>query len=67
MVSQHDSPTLELVVDDGTGALSIVFLGRRSIAGIDVGTRLTATATLGVFNGRLAMLNPTYELEARRT
>jgi amino acid transporter len=62
VVSQHDSPTLELVVDDGTGALSIVFLGRRSIAGIEVGTRLSATATLGAFKGRLAMLNPTYAL-----
>ncbi|MFL6206569.1 MAG: amino acid permease [Acidimicrobiales bacterium] len=65
IVSQHDSPTLELVVDDGSGALSIVFLGRRSIAGIDVGTRLRATATLGVFKGRLAMLNPVYELQHR--
>jgi amino acid transporter len=64
VVSQHDSPTLELVVDDGTGALSIVFLGRRAIAGIEVGTRLSATATLGVFKNRLAMLNPTYELTA---
>ena len=65
VVSQHDSPTLELVVDDGSGALSIVFLGRRSIAGIEVGSRLAATATLGVFKGRLAMLNPIYELRPR--
>jgi hypothetical protein len=62
VVSQHDSPTMELVLDDGSGALSLVFLGRRRIAGIEVGTRLRATATLGVFNNRLAMLNPTYEL-----
>lgn len=62
VVSQHDSPTMEVVLDDGSGALSLVFLGRRSIAGIHVGTRLRATATLGVFNNRLAMLNPTYEL-----
>jgi hypothetical protein len=62
VVSQHDSPTLELVLDDGSGAVSLVFLGRRSIAGIEVGTRLRATATLGVFKNRLAMLNPTYEL-----
>jgi Amino acid permease len=65
VVSQHDSPTLELVVDDGSGALSIVFLGRRSIAGIEIGTRLVATATLGVFKGRLSMLNPIYELQRR--
>jgi hypothetical protein len=66
VVSQHDSPTLELVVDDGSGALSVVFLGRRSIAGIEVGTRLVATATLSVFKGRLAMLNPMYELRPRQ-
>ena len=37
IVSQHDSPTLELVITDGTGALSLIFLGRREVAGIDVG------------------------------
>ena len=62
IVSQHDSPTLELVLVDATGALSIVFLGRRQIAGVDVGTRLEASGTVGVFRNRLAMLNPTYKL-----
>ena len=62
VVSQHDSPTLELVLADDTGALSIVFLGRRQIAGVDVGTRLEASGTVGVFRNRLAMLNPTYQL-----
>jgi hypothetical protein len=62
IVSQHDSPTLELVLVDATGALSVVFLGRRQIAGVDVGTRLEASGTVGVFRNRLAMLNPTYKL-----
>ncbi len=62
IVSQHDSPTLELVLVDATGALSIVFLGRRQIAGVDVGTHLEASGTVGVFRNRLAMLNPTYKL-----
>jgi amino acid transporter len=66
VVSQHDAPTLEVVITDASGALSIVFLGRREIAGIDVGTRLEATATVGVFHNRLAMLNPTYELRVRQ-
>ena len=64
IVSQHDSPTLELVLVDDSGALSIVFLGRRQIAGVDVGTRLEASGTVGVFRNRLAMLNPSYELRA---
>jgi hypothetical protein len=65
VVSQHDSPTLEAVITDSSGALSIVFLGRREIAGIEVGTRIEATATVGVFHNRLAMLNPSYELRVR--
>jgi amino acid transporter len=62
VVSQHDSPTLELVITDGSGALSLIFLGRREVAGIDVGTHLEATAVIGIYQNRLAMLNPVYEL-----
>ena len=63
--SQHDSPQLELVVADATGSISLVFLGRRQIAGLHVGSRVAATATVGVFQNRLAMLNPSYELLSR--
>jgi hypothetical protein len=55
-------PTLECVLVDDTGALSVVFLGRRSIAGIDVGVRLRVEGTAGESRGRLALLNPIYEL-----
>jgi len=65
VVSQHDSPTLELVITDDSGALSVVFLGRREIAGVDVGSRLEASGTVGVFHNRLAMLNPSYKLLVR--
>ena len=50
---------------DGSGALSVIFLGRRQIAGIGVGTEIEATAVIGVHQNRLAMLNPTYEIRAR--
>jgi amino acid transporter len=62
VVPQHDTPTLELVLLDGTGGLSVVFLGRRSIAGIDVGSHLVVEGTVGVHRTRLALLNPTYRL-----
>ena len=54
--------TLECVLADDTGAISIVFLGRDKIPGIEVGTRLRATGTAGERRGRLAILNPVYEL-----
>ena len=36
---QRDVPTLECVVDDGTGTLLAVFLGRRELAGVKVGSQ----------------------------
>jgi amino acid transporter len=59
---QHAAPVLELVLDDGTAALSVVFLGRRRLAGVDVGTRMVVEGTVGLHRHRLAMLNPVYEL-----
>jgi amino acid transporter len=56
------SATLECIVEDPTGSVSIVFFGRRKIAGVDVGTRIRATGTVTDHRGRRAILNPLYEL-----
>ena len=56
--------TLECILEDDTGTISIVFLGRSKIAGIDVGTRLRAQGVASDHRGRLAILNPTYQLIA---
>ncbi|MEY2456007.1 MAG: hypothetical protein QOK06_1101, partial [Acidimicrobiaceae bacterium] len=55
-------PTLECVIADETGSISIVFLGRRQVAGIEPGTRLVARGMAGSHFDRLAILNPEYEL-----
>jgi hypothetical protein len=58
-----DVPTLECVLYDGSGeAITLVFLGRRSIPGIKNGTQLAAEAMVGKHQGKLAMINPFYEL-----
>lgn len=59
---QHDTPLLQLVLDDGTAAISIVFLGRRGLGGVGVGTRMVVTGTAGLHRNHLALLNPDYEL-----
>lgn len=59
---QHDAPTLELVLVDGSGALSVVFLGRRSLAGVEPGTRMLVEGTVGIHKTRLAIMNPSYQL-----
>jgi amino acid transporter len=55
-------PTLECVLVDRTGALSVIFLGRRGIAGIEVSAHLRVEGMAGESHGRLALLNPQYEL-----
>jgi amino acid transporter len=54
--------SLEVELQDGTGRLALVFLGRRQIPGLDVGAKLTVFGMVGEHGGRLAMLNPEYEL-----
>jgi amino acid transporter len=56
------APSIECVLVDDTGALSAVFFGRRSIPGVSTGTRMRVEGMAGESRGRLALLNPTYEL-----
>jgi amino acid transporter len=54
--------TLECVLEDDSGAMSLVFLGRSKIPGIEVGSRVRAEGVAGEHRGRLAILNPVYQL-----
>ena len=54
--------SLEAVVVDDTGGLVLVFLGRRAVAGLDLGRNVTAAGRVGEHRGYLAMLNPWFEL-----
>ena len=58
-----DVPTLECTLVDSTGGITLVFLGRRHIAGIHPGTRMRIEGTATTHNNRLAILNPTYTLQ----
>jgi amino acid transporter len=53
---------LECTLVDGSGAILLVFQGRRRIPGIQQGARLVAQGMVGAWEGRLAILNPDYEL-----
>jgi hypothetical protein len=56
-------PTLECVLVDNSGeAITLVFMGRRSIPGIRSGTLMSVEATVGKHHGQLAMINPLYEI-----
>jgi hypothetical protein len=59
---RHDVPIYECVVDDGTGRMLALFLGRRELAAVRVGTRLEVIGTVGIHHDRLAILNPSYRV-----
>ena len=48
---------------DGTDGVTLVWLGRRRIAGIEPGRTITATGRMAVRDGRKVMYNPYYELQ----
>lgn len=49
-------------IDDGTGRVDAVFLGRRSVPGIVPGARLTLAGRFRIDEGRARIFNPRYEL-----
>ena len=57
--------SLECVIVDETGGLVVIFLGRRQVAGVDLGRELVADGVVGEHRGYLAMLNPEIELLSR--
>jgi hypothetical protein len=56
-------PTLEAELFDGSGMITLVWLGRRRIVGIEPGRVLTATGRIAVRGDRKLIYNPFYELE----
>jgi amino acid transporter len=56
------SPALMAELCDATGGVTLVFYGRRAIAGLEPGVPMRAEGMLGQHNGHLAIANPTYEL-----
>ncbi|RZU32312.1 OB-fold nucleic acid binding domain-containing protein [Blastococcus saxobsidens] len=55
-------PTLEAELFDGSGSVTLVWLGRRRIPGIEPGRSLTARGRFAAFDGRQVIYNPRYEL-----
>jgi len=58
------APVLEIELWDESGGITLQFLGRREIAGLEVGSELRAEGMVGEENGSLKILNPSYELLA---
>ena len=55
-------PTLVVMLEDGTGRVSALFMGRRGIAGVECGRRLAIEGTPVAGDRGLTLYNPAYEL-----
>ncbi len=55
-------PALEAELDDGSGVITVVWLGRRQIAGISPGRAIQVEGRIGSGEGTRLLYNPRYEL-----
>lgn len=55
-------PALEAELYDGTGAITVIWLGRRRIGGINPGRSVQVRGRIGVHERTRIMFNPRYEL-----
>jgi hypothetical protein len=55
--------TLEAELYDGTEGVTLVWLGRRRIPGIEPGRTIKARGRIAVRDGRKVLYNPYYELQ----
>ena len=58
------TPTLEATLYDGSGTLTLVWLGRRRILGVKPGVAVKAVGRVSCHDGRRVIFNPRYELQA---
>lgn len=53
---------LTVRIHDGTGAISLVFLGRRDVPGVLPGRRMIAEGVVAERNGQCVIFSPAYQL-----
>lgn len=58
------SESLEALLYDGTGEVNLVWMGRRSIRGLNLGTRLVVEGVLAQQRSERRLVNPTFEFSA---
>ena len=55
-------PALEVELRDGSGAVTLVWLGRRQIPGIEAGRSIKVCGRISCHEGKRVIYNPKYDL-----
>ena len=61
---RSEGPSLTAELFDGSGYITLVWMGRRDIPGIRPGTRMHVSGRVMKKNGRSVIFNPTYDVIA---
>lgn len=64
--TSEEPPRLEADLDDGSGRVRLIWMGRRRIAGIEAGAILRVEGRLSSRKAERTMYNPYYELTSVR-
>jgi RecG-like helicase len=58
---EHGLEALEALLVDGTGGISVVWMGRRTIPGLTLGTRVVVEGVVGDQRQGRRIVNPSFE------
>lgn len=58
--------SLELTLADHTGGITVVFLGRRTLGGVNLGSHMVVEGMTSEHHHLLTILNPAYQLLPRQ-
>ena len=64
MKPRSGTPWLEAEFSDGSGTVTLIWMGRRSIPGITAGRELIVSGRVSYVDGQRRLYNPLYELVA---
>ena len=56
------TPHVDIEIWDETGGITLQFIGRRELSGLEVGSTICAEGMVGENDGNLVILNPSYEI-----
>jgi RecG-like helicase len=61
VLPMEGAEALEALISDGTGELTVVFMGRRGIGGLSLGKRIVVEGVIADHHGGPRMVNPRLE------
>lgn len=64
LAPRKGAPWLEVVMDDGSGSVNLVWMGRPAIPGVVAGAQITVEGRISCVDGERRIYNPKYQLVA---